>query len=162
MIKNPAEGWAILKERMVGEPRRYAAWLLGGKTIFTWRWDNIYNGDVYIYPMKRKGFEEHAGLTLAHWVMGMVHWPLFAAAWLLPVLLLFRSLRRKMPDILAGMPVMLTFLYAMMMLALLSPLPRYSIPYRPVAMLCATTALFLLARTDNATRRASQGRHWTY
>lgn len=37
----------------------YFKWNLVGKLIISWHWDNTYNGDVYIYPMIRKGFDEN-------------------------------------------------------------------------------------------------------
>ena len=59
MKADPAYGAPALLERLRADPLPHLRWYVGGKAAFLWRWDNLYIGDVYQYPMKHRGFDEH-------------------------------------------------------------------------------------------------------
>ena len=41
-------------QRFADATMSYLGWNLWGRLKVMWHWDNAYNGDVYIYPMKQK------------------------------------------------------------------------------------------------------------
>jgi hypothetical protein len=137
-------------------PGAYLKWNLGGKLLTLWSFDNAYNGDVYIYPMKRKGFEENRLLKIVHSSMRLLHWPLFALALLAPVLWIhqWRSGGLRVEQMALAIPI-LTFVYLLGALLLVSWLPRYTIPVRPLSYVLAAASLSQL--TTLALQRRSQG-----
>jgi 4-amino-4-deoxy-L-arabinose transferase-like glycosyltransferase len=138
------------------QPGAYLKWNLGGKLLTLWSFDNSYNGDVYIYPMKRKGFEENRLLKIVHSSMRALHWPLFALTLLAPVLWIhrWRSGRLRAEQMALVIP-MLAFAYFIGTLLLVSWLPRYSIPVRPLSYVLAAASLSQL--TTLALQRGSRG-----
>jgi len=136
-------------------PGSYLKWNLGGKLLTLWSFDNAYNGDVYIYPMKRKGFEENRLLKIVHSSMRALHWPLFALALLAPVLWIhqWRSGGLRVERMALVIP-MLVFAYFLGALLLVSWLPRYTIPVRPLSYVLAVASLSQL--TTLALQRKSR------
>ena len=121
----------------------YLKWNLVGKLVVMWHWDNAYNGDVYIYPMIRKGFHENSSLNLVHSIMHAGHWPLFWLSMAAPVVLFVQWRRRTMDS--AILPILvpaLGFVYLLGVLWVLSWLPRYTIPVRPLSYVLAAYSLF--------------------
>lgn len=132
----------ILKQHFLESPWAYLKWYLGGKLFFMWRWDNRYNGDVYQYPMEKKGFHTHRGLHAIHTLMRWLHWPLYFLTLSAPVFLLLRQLRGTLenkPVVL--MVPLLVFVYFAGLLTILWPLPRYAIPARPFAYILSVYGL---------------------
>jgi hypothetical protein len=119
-------------------PFLYLKWNLGGKLYLLWHWDNAYNDDVYIYPMIRKGFEENIILKSIHRSMQLIHWPLYLLALAAPIFFLIQWRRNKlnMEQRIFLLPI-LGFLYFLFTLNLLSWLPRYTIPVRPLSYIMA-------------------------
>ncbi len=155
MARDKAYAFEVLRDRVMERPGAYLEWYLGGKILFMWRWDNVYNGDVYIYPMKRKAFQTDPVLRHIHRAMHALHWPLYLLTWLAPVLLFVRS-RHSGPTtqskalLVPGM----VFWYFAIVLTVLGPLPRYSIPVRPFAFILAAASLALLtAHVKTAVKR---------
>ena len=125
------------------EPIAYLKWNLVGKFVVSWHWDNAYNGDVYIYPMIRKGFHENPSLNLVHSIMHAGHWPLFLLSMAAPVVLFVQWRRKTMAS--AILPILvpaLGFIYFIGVLWVLSWLPRYTIPVRPLSYVLAAYSLF--------------------
>jgi hypothetical protein len=123
------------------QPVAYLEWHLGGKFRVMWHWDNAYNGDVYIYPMKRRGFHENAVLALVHRSMWLLHWPLYLLS-LAAVLVFPLRWRRGQMDTEARIllvPV-LGFVYFVALLSIFW-MPRYSIPARPFSFVLAAAFL---------------------
>jgi hypothetical protein len=145
MTHDKAYAFRVMSDRLMERPGAYLKWYLGGKILFMWRWDNVYNGDVYIYPMKRKAFHTDRVLWLLHNAMHVLHWPLYLLAWLAPVLLFVRS---RHPGLTARSKALLVpgvvFWYFAIVLTVLGPLPRYSIPARPFAFILAAASLAAL------------------
>ena len=138
------------------QPGAYLKWNLGGKLLTLWSFDNAYHGDVYIYPMKRKGFEENRLLKIVHSSMRALHWPLFGLTLLAPVLWIHqrRSGGLRTEQMALVIP-MLAFAYLLGALLLLSWLPRYTIPIRPLSYVLAAASLSQL--TTLALQRRPRG-----
>jgi hypothetical protein len=132
-------------------PFRYLKWNLGGKQFLFWHWDNAYNGDVYIYPMIRKGFEENAFLRLIHRSMRSIHWPLYLLSLAAPVVFLIRWRRRTLSiEHRALLVPVLGFVYFLAVLSLVTWLPRHSFPARPFSYILASASLsWLLLHTKH-------------
>jgi hypothetical protein len=158
MTHDKAYGFRVMRERLMERPGAYLKWYLGGKILFMWRWDNVYNGDVYIYPMKRKGFHTDPVLRPIHRAMHALHWPLYLLTWLAPVLLFVRS---RQLGLTAQSKALLVpgavFWYFAIVLTALGPLPRYSIPARPFAFILAAASLAMLTtHIKNTVQRYKQ------
>jgi len=138
MAQNRIYGLNVLKERFISSPLSYLKWYMGGKTLFLWRWDNIYNTDVYQYPMVRKGFETNPWLHGIHRSMRWLHWPLFLLMLTVPA---FAFVNWRLGILTARTVILLTpvlmFSYFAIVLTLLMPLPRYAIPARPFVYVLA-------------------------
>jgi 4-amino-4-deoxy-L-arabinose transferase-like glycosyltransferase len=158
MTQDKAYAFQVMSERVMERPGAYLKWYLGGKALFMWRWDNVYNPDVYIYPMKRKGFHTNSFLQQIHRAMHVLHWPLYLLTWLAPILLFVRSrhsgLNAQSKALLVPGAV---FWYFTIVLTALGPLPRYSIPARPFAFILAAASLAMLTpHIKNAVKRYTQ------
>ncbi|MFC1843655.1 hypothetical protein ACFLZ5_02575 [Thermodesulfobacteriota bacterium] len=140
----------VLKEKVSSDLAGHLKWYLGGKIIYYWRWDNFYNGDVYQYPMQRKGFDENVLLKGIHKVMKVLHWPIFVLTLMGIVAVFIRPfvLKKNLDeDYLVVVPA-LVFLYFAVLFTILIPLPRYSIPVRPFSYILAVYAIKVLIETS--------------
>jgi hypothetical protein len=126
-------------------PVVYLKWNLWGRLFLLWNWDNAYNGDVYIYPMIRKGFEDNLILKSVHRIMHVLHWLLYILSLAAPVIL-FLKWRRKTLAVEQRILLVpaLAFIYFLGVLWLIAWLPRYTIPARPLSYILASTSLYLL------------------
>ncbi len=146
MWKNKSYALDEFKERFLRNPLEYIQWYLGGKLFFMWRWDNIYIGDVYQYPMTRKGFEHNRVLSLIHTSMQILHWPLYVVSLIsLPIAWVFRK-----HSVLNGKRsvwvLMACFVYFAFLLTVLTPLPRYALPVRPFSYIMAMFSVLVLGK----------------
>lgn len=122
-------------------PMAYLQWNLWANVFYIWHFDNSYNGDVYIYPMTRTGFQENAFLGFLHQTMRTLHWPLFGLALAAPLLMLSRARNGwSARDRFLLLPS-LGFVYFVGVLMIVSWLPRYSIPARPFSYILAAATL---------------------
>jgi hypothetical protein len=145
MTHDKAYAFQVMKKRVMERPGAYLKWYLGGKIIFMWNWDNIYIGDVYIYPMKRKAFHTNPVLRHIHHAMHALHWPLYLLTWLAPIFLFARSRHLGLTAESKALLVPgMVFWYFAIVLTVIGPLPRYTIPARPVAFILAASSLAVL------------------
>lgn len=123
-------------------PAAYLKWNLWGRLFVLWHWDNAYNGDVYIYPMIRKGFEVDRVLKTIHRVMRSLHWPLFLLSLAAPAML-FVKWKRKTLAVRERMLLVSAsaFLYLVGVVWLIAWFPRYTIPARPLSYILASASL---------------------
>ena len=148
MIKDRKYFLTVFKKRFQSDPWSYIKWYAGGKILCSWRW-NIASGmgDVFIYPVTRSGF--HSGdnyLKAIHRIMKWLHWPLVILAFINPFFLVL-NLRRKTPiekGSFYSLPSIFMILYHAVILTILFPLPRYTIPLRPYLYLLAIGSLVYL------------------
>lgn len=118
-------------------PLAYVKWYFIGKQLYAWRWDNFYNGDVYQYPMFRKGFEVNPFLYSIHALMKWLHWPLYAMTCVPFLLLVTWRYRSFVTNNFPIIVPMLFFINIYIILFLLVPLPRYTIFLRPLSYVLA-------------------------
>ncbi|MEE9293776.1 MAG: hypothetical protein V3W34_02265, partial [Phycisphaerae bacterium] len=163
-LKNQDDDWKRPSEGSFRDhPVAYLKWNLGARLFYLWHWDNAYDGDVYIYPMARKGFHENSFLGAIHGIMYGLHWPLFVLALAAPIVLLLRWWRGTsvVEQRLLFVPA-LVLVYFLGVLSLLSWLPRYTIPARPFSYILAAASLSWLASGLRSVlmrgRRSSNGR----
>jgi len=145
MWENQNYAYDTLKSRFLEKPLSYLKWFLGGKILFMWRWQDTATNDVYIYSMIRKGFSVNTILFLCYFIMYILHWPVFFLAYIFPVILLFRSQRKK--ELNAYFPLLCSFLiimYTSIIISVLQSIPRYSIPLRPFFFILATGSLSII------------------
>jgi len=123
-------------------PMKYIMWNLWDKFFLMYSWDNAYNGDVYIYPMGRKGFQEGNFLFSLHKLMRILHTPILLISVLGVVLLSVRWVKGTLPTRQRVMifPALM-FVYFTSVLYFLSWLPRYTIPVRPFIYILAVAAV---------------------
>jgi 4-amino-4-deoxy-L-arabinose transferase-like glycosyltransferase len=124
-------------------PLKYLSWYLYGKQIFLWKWDSIYIGDVYQYPMIKKGFDQSLTLAAVHRVMFTLHWPLYILFFVGILILCRRNLYgnfKERDHYFLTIPLLI-MVYYMAIFTILVPLPRYGIPLRPFSYLIAVYAL---------------------
>lgn len=126
-------------------PLKYITWNLWDKFFIIYSWDNAYNEDVYIYPMKRKGFQEGNFLFTLHKLMQRLHIPILLLAVLGIFLFIIRWRKGTLPihQRVMILPASL-FLYFTSVLYVLFWLPRYTIPVRPFIYILATVAVVWL------------------
>lgn len=144
---NPQQSLKRTEVNLSDAPLAYIRWNTYGRLIVNWHFDNAYNGDVYLYPMLRKGFEEHPGLQIVHRTMRLLHWPLLALSLAGLILLAVQTWRGNLTleSQMAWLPA-LGMGYFIAVLTLLAWLPRYSIPARPFVYLMAGFCLASLIR----------------
>ncbi|MCZ6774374.1 MAG: glycosyltransferase family 39 protein [Proteobacteria bacterium] len=146
-VTNRDRNWKIPTEASFAEAYiAYIKWILVGKIVVLWHFDNAYNGDVYIYPMVRRGFDENQTLQLVHGFMRAAHWPLFVLSIAAPVILFVLWRKGTLPTrVLPILLPVLGFVYFFAVLWLLSWLPRYTIPVRPFSYILAMYSLSVAA-----------------
>lgn len=142
MIQDKWYALRVLKRQFLLSPFSYVKWYLGGKVVFMWQWDNIYVGDVYQYPMVKRGFHTNPKLRSIHTLMRWLHWPMYLLTLTAPIFL-FMSWRSgtATPKTLVLLAPVLVFLYFAALLTLLMPLPRYALPVRPFAYMLGVYGL---------------------
>ena len=145
----PVANWKNIdpNNRFKDYPLQYLTWNTYGRARTFWNFDNSYNGDVYIYPMNPKGFENNKLLRKIHRTFRILHWPLFFYALFALVYLILNLRRKAVPDSFkALLAPALVFIYFLGTLSLVYWLPRYSIPVRPVSYVLALGFLYFCFR----------------
>lgn len=147
MEKDRPYFWEIFYQRIMAAPLDYLRWYLGGKVIYSWRWEtDSYNG-LYTYPMIKGGFEEQPLLYYTAQAMKISHWPLWILAFLGSGLLLWRFITGQLPKNEASLLLIVMVLaYFALLVTAFFPAPRYTIPLRPYLYLLAIWFLMTMIR----------------
>lgn len=125
------------------EPAAQLFWYLR-KPLVAWTWEPVQGqGDVFVYPVSRTPYADLPHFRATHFVMHALHDALVALmilgvalAWLPP------RVSRLGDDARFGARVLsLLFLYHAAVMAVGFPLPRYSIPLRPLLYILAMLPL---------------------
>lgn len=138
--------WNTFKKRFKERPLDYIKWYLGGKILCSWRW-NVVTGhhDVYVYPMKRFGFQTNKFLFFIHGIMKDLHWPLFWFAVLPPFAFIWFAKRKSIPaNHLLQLPYLAIIIYFFAIVTVMFPIPRYTIPIRPYVYNLALFNIFTI------------------
>lgn len=146
--RDPLQGLQSILHRLSADPIHYAAWYVSKPMLF-WGWDiRMGQGDVYVYPTRHSPFRENSALRALAAVCKALNPFLFGA---LVVAWVAAAMRRGQspPSLqLAGvLTIYVTFVYTV-----LQAEPRYSIPFRPLEILLALWAIWLVCGVAS--------RHW--
>ncbi len=147
--RSPRLGLTAMVERMVQDPAYYARWYLLRKPWLLWDWNiRIGWGDVYYQKIEHSPLDVNPALRAMKATLHVLNPLIFLLAIAAAFVLLGRSIRaaqaRDGPK-LAAVLVALFCAYVTVLHTVLQAEPRYSIPYRPMEMLLAVTALATIA-----------------
>jgi hypothetical protein len=134
----PANGIALIADRMGRDPVRYIAWYALQKPYLLWDWNiRLGAGDVNYLDTQNSPLEDNAMLHASSVVQRFLN-PLFFALALLGAIV---SVRDKI-----GLPVALFFFYVTAIYVVLQAEPRYSTPFKFAEILLAIAFLAWVQR----------------
>jgi 4-amino-4-deoxy-L-arabinose transferase-like glycosyltransferase len=153
--KHMAAVLSEIADRFRAEPGRYLHWYLIGKPLTFLSWDMIVGmGDVFVYPVTASGYDTDPVLIATHKAMYLLHWPIVLLALLGGVLVWLPSVRQRLApqDLIVAQLLSLVLGYFLAVHIVGTPLPRYSVPLRPVLFGLAVLVPVLLFRAFGRTR----------
>ena len=132
-----------LQGKISEEPVTYLRWYMLDKLQVFFQWDTIAGmGDVYVYPIRYSPYYDRFEFKATHALMKAVHPLLMLSSLLFCVVLLIPGIRRQL-----SRDQLLMFIvgagivwYFVLVHWVGNPLPRYSIPLRPLQYLLAVGA----------------------
>ncbi len=134
-IDTYGEFFADLGERISNEPGKYLHWYLLGKTLMMYSWDMVAGfGDIYVYPVEYSPYYDRQPFGITYLLMKALHNPLMLLSFV-AMFLVFWNLRHvRIEDTKQASLAMLAAisLYFVALHILVTPLPRYMIPLRPL------------------------------
>jgi 4-amino-4-deoxy-L-arabinose transferase-like glycosyltransferase len=147
--------WGLTIDKLLGrasrEPIKYVKWYLLGKPAMFWSWNIIAGqGDIYVYPVTRSYYQYNSLASLTRAVMRFLHPIVVAICFLGFISILLRP--RTESDrsyYIFGITIFSVMIYFTVIHSVLLPLPRYSIPLRPVLYLGTLFSLDLFLRNRN-------------
>lgn len=144
--------------RMRLDPPYYLRWYALEKPWLLWDWDiRLGAGGVYFQKVTHSPLDSNPILQASTRVLRALNPVVFAFALTAGLALVSAIWRRRRPPPPAPTMVALVFLYVTAVHVVLQAEPRYSIPYRPVELLLAVSALAAL--TQRLALRSDAGRH---
>lgn len=155
---SPLHGLGAMLQRFSRHPLQFARWYLIQKPALLWGWSiEIGQGDIFVFPTKNAPFQVqpmwialaaicHAANTL----LMLLALAAFLFAWVQWGRLRLRSLTAGRAALASTLLLVafVTFVYSV-----LQAEPRYSIPFRPLEILLASTALYGIAAWWQSARR---------
>ncbi len=135
--------------RFSESPGEHLRWYLIGKPITYLSWSMVVGmGDVFIFPVLRTNLYSDPFLHVSYGLSKVLHWPLTIMALLTSLLLFVPSISRKIEAqklfFLRGVAVIFGYFILVHMAG--TPLPRYSIPIRPILYVLAFAGMFLILK----------------
>jgi 4-amino-4-deoxy-L-arabinose transferase-like glycosyltransferase len=146
-----------IKRRFTSEPVRHLKWYLYEKGIMYWSWHMVVGtGEHLIYPVAQSPYFHHPLFTTTSEVMKILHWPLVFFGMLGSILIWIprfnKDFNTKQLFFIRALSLLLVYFTAIHVLSF--PLPRYSIPIRPLLYMMAFVPLAplqaLLKRWENS------------
>lgn len=133
MQGKPGRVLVEMGKRFLDEPARYAAWTLIGKPMLFLSWNLTESvGDAFVYAPITTPYAYSMPFIITHGISKTLHAPLMGLAILAMGVVLWRAAKGE--DIgVAPLVLSTVMLYFLILHALGSPFPRYSIPTRPIA-----------------------------
>lgn len=134
-----------LKRRFASEPARHLQWYLVGKPAMLFSWKMVVGaGETFIYPVLSSPYMDSPFFKLTRAAMKFLHAPLMVLGVLGSLLIWVPNWLPKSPGnrIFLLRALSLLVLYFMAIHTLSFPLPRYSIPIRPVMYCLAIFTIF--------------------
>lgn len=152
--RDTSAGLHAVATRLSADPAYYARWYLLRKPWLLWDWDiRMGAGGVYFHVVRNSPLDSHPVLRASTALLKWANPLLFAFATVAALALLVRMFMGRLLPF-APLAVALAFLYFTALHAVLQAEPRYSIPYRPLEALLATTTLAWLI--ESARRRLAR------
>ena len=127
-------------------PAETLRWYAVGKTTMFFGWDVVAGfGDVFVYPVRFHGYATNTQLAWTHWLMWHLHGPLHIAALIACVVAWRRAPANDAAGglLLKGCTIIIAYFVAVHIVA--TPLPRYSVPLRPLVYALAGCLIATLA-----------------
>jgi 4-amino-4-deoxy-L-arabinose transferase-like glycosyltransferase len=133
MQGKPGRVLAEMGKRFLDEPARFAAWILVGKPMLFLSWNLTESvGDAFVYAPITTPYGYSTPFLITHGISKALHAPMMGLAIVAMIVVLWRA--AKGGDVgVAPLVLSAVMLYFLMLHALGSPFPRYSIPTRPIA-----------------------------
>ncbi|MEZ5445119.1 MAG: glycosyltransferase family 39 protein [Gammaproteobacteria bacterium] len=133
MQGKPGRVLAEMGKRFLDEPARYAAWILVGKPMLFLSWNLTESvGDAFVYAPITTPYGYSTPFLITHGISKALHAPMMGLAIVAMIVVLWRAAKGEDVGV-APLVLSAVMLYFLMLHALGSPFPRYSIPTRPIA-----------------------------
>lgn len=134
-IKNFTDFVVDLKEKLIQKPAEYLSWYLIGKPVMFFSWDMVAGmGDIYVYPISYSPYYNKQIFMITHAMMKGAHPPINIAAIIMLILIFVPRIRKHLSyeakTALSFLAVILVYFIALH--TVVTPLPRYAIPLRPI------------------------------
>jgi 4-amino-4-deoxy-L-arabinose transferase-like glycosyltransferase len=146
--RSTQQGLTAMTDRMKRDPAYYASWYLFRKPWLLWDWNiRIGWGDVYYQKIQHSPLDVNPLLRSIKLALHFLNPLIFLLAAATAIIILTKSIRtfdRNDTACLAVTMVSLFFVYVTLMHNVFQAEPRYSIPYRPMEILLAVTAIMVL------------------
>jgi 4-amino-4-deoxy-L-arabinose transferase-like glycosyltransferase len=143
--RSARKGLAAMSDRMAQDPAYYVRWYLFRKPWLLWDWGiRIGWGDVYYQQILHSPLDVNPPLRAIKTVLRLLNPLIFLLALVSAIALIGQLLRRTRTSDEAKLPAALVALFCVYVTVLHTVFqaePRYSIPYRPMELLLAVTAL---------------------
>jgi len=144
------------------QPAKYLAWYLWGKPKMLFSWDIISGmGDVFIYSVSTSPYHTSESFWHSHQIMRLLHWPLMLSGLLCAILVWLPARFLYLPSYtLATARITSALLaYFIAIHVVTTPLPRYSIPLRPLLFLMAVLGVYISCKMWPQRLRAKRLEH---
>ncbi len=136
-----------IANRFESNPIEYSRWYFLGKPLMFLSWGIIVGqGDVFIYPVSKSPMLDNDFFGLVHYIGKLTHWPLTFLAMLCVVLLWLPFFVSRLPrrNLIFFRLLSLTLIYFIAVHVIGTPLPRYSIPIRPIIFVLGIFSIQLI------------------
>lgn len=133
MQGKPGRVLAEIGKRFLDEPARYAAWILVGKPMLFLSWNLTESvGDAFVYAPITTPYGYSTPFFITHRISKALHAPVMGLAIMAMIVVLWRAVKGEDVGV-APLVLSTVMLYFIILHAIGSPFPRYSIPTRPIA-----------------------------
>lgn len=140
---------SIFGRRVKERPLRFLSWYLLEKPYYLWSWNILQGqGDIYIYPVVESLYSKSRFAKATRVVMKGLH-PVLLLLILFGVTQIVRECRLRRCASILSVPTIpyVVLAYFTMIYSVFFPLPRYSIPLRPLLYLAGIWAIWTLILT---------------
>ncbi len=134
----------IFLGRFKEKPLRHVTWYLFEKPYYIWSWNIIQGqGDIYIYPVVKSLYQKSSLANSTRILMKILH-PIVMILCLGGIIFIIKQLiRGERPDSKVLVLLFAPIIYFTLLYTVFAPLPRYSIPLRPVMYLFAVWTMVM-------------------
>lgn len=134
-IKNTNALFKKLFNRIQQNPLEYLKWYFIDKPTMFFSWNIVAGmGDIFIYPIHHSPYQSLGLYQYTHRIMLALHTPLMILGSIITILLWLPITNNFLPrkTLLVGRTLSLIIFYFIIVHSIATPLPRYSIPLRPI------------------------------